>query len=260
MQHSSRYIVLFALAVCGVCSIFVAVSAVSLKERQERNKAIDVQSKVLVLAGLMSEGERLSGEEIGARFSQSIESKVVRLATGEYDETIDADRFDQRSAAADLSTSREAPPNLAKVRRTPHHAVVYHVRDESGSFKSLILPIQGQGLWSTLYGFIALAPDANGIQGITFYEHGETPGLGGEVDNPRWKSLWIGRKAFGESGEVEIEVKKGTAGKPEDDPYRVDGLSGATITSRGVTGTLKFWLGEYGFGSYLNQFRAERGI
>ena len=96
MQHSSRYIVLFALAVCGVCSIFVAVSAVSLKERQERNKAIDVQSKVLVLAGLMSEGERLSGEEIGARFSQSIESKVVRLATGEYDETIDADRFDQR--------------------------------------------------------------------------------------------------------------------------------------------------------------------
>lgn len=260
MQHSSRYIVLFALAVCGVCSIFVAVSAVSLKERQERNKALDVQSKVLILAGIISEEESLSGEEIESRFDRSIESKVVKLATGEYDETIDANKFDQRAAAADSSTSRATPPNSAKVRRTPHHAVVYHVRDESGSFKSLILPIQGQGLWSTLYGFIALGPDANGIQGITFYEHGETPGLGGEVDNPRWKSLWIGRKAFSDTGEVAIKVKKGFAGKPEDDPYQVDGLSGATITSRGVTGTLQFWLGENGFGSYLNQFRAERGI
>jgi Na+-transporting NADH:ubiquinone oxidoreductase subunit C len=260
VEHSSRYIVLFALAVCGVCSIFVAVSAVSLKDRQELNKALDVQSKVLVLAGLMAEGERLSGEEIGARFERSIEQKIVKLSTGEYDETIDVVTFDQRAAAADSDTSEAAPANLAKVRRTPHHAVVYHVKDESGEFKSLILPIQGQGLWSTLYGFIALGPDANGIQGITFYEHGETPGLGGEVDNPRWKGLWAGRKAFNEKGEVAIRVKKGRAGTPEQDPHQVDGLSGATITSRGVSGTLSFWLGDHGFGSYLDQFRAERGI
>ncbi len=259
MEHSTRYIVLFCLAVCGVCSIFVAVSAVSLKERQELNKALDIQSKVLVLAGLMAEGESLTGEEIGARFAESIEAKIVKMSTGEYDETVQQP-FDQRAASADPEMSEAAPPNDAKVRRVPHHAVVYHVKDDAGDFKSLILPIQGQGLWSTLYGFLALGPDVNGIQGITFYEHGETPGLGGEVDNPRWKSLWAGRKAFDEEGNVAIRVKKGIAGTPDADPFQVDGLSGATITSRGITGTLSFWLGDNGFGPYLEQFRAERGI
>ena len=97
-------------------------------------------------------------------------------------------------------------------------------------------------------------------RGITFYEHGETPGLGGEVDNPRWKSLWKGRKAFDDSGEVRIAVIKGQAGPPESDPYRVDGLSGATITSRGVTNLLAFWLGDAGFGEYLGHYRSERGL
>lgn len=257
MEHSSRYIVIFALLVCGVCSIFVAASAVSLKDRQERNKALDIQTKVIDLAGLPREG--LSGEEITALFEARFEPHIIDLATGEYDESVPTRGFDQRAEAANPDTSKPAPPNPAKVQRIPEHAIVYQLKDESGEVKELILPIQGKGLWSTLYGFIALGHDANTIEGITFYEHGETPGLGGEVDNPRWKALWKGRKAY-KDGEVAIQVKKGQAGTPEEDPYRVDGLSGATITSRGVTGTLTFWLGENGFGPYLDKFRAERGI
>jgi Na+-transporting NADH:ubiquinone oxidoreductase subunit C len=128
-----------------------------------------------------------------------------------------------------------------------------------GAVEMLILPIEGKGLWSTLYGFIALAPDATTIEGITFYEHGETPGLGGEIDNPSWKALWPGRRAFNDRGETAIEVIKGQAGPPAEDPYRVDGLSGATLTGRGVSHLVRFWLSEDGFGPFLDQVRESRG-
>lgn len=259
MEHSSRYIVLFAAAVCGVCSIFVAISAVALKERQEENKLLDVQSKVLVLAGLMGDDESLSGVEIKQRFADNVTPFVVDMTSGSYAEDVDASTYDQSEAAVDPDKSREAPPNLAKVRRVPTYGKIYQVEKE-GEFDALILPIEGYGLWGTLYGFISLGADARTIQGITFYQHKETPGLGGEVDSPRWKALWPGRRAFDDQWDVAIAVKKGVAGPPAEDPYRVDGLSGATITSRGVTNLLAFWLGSDGFGSYLQQFRAERGI
>jgi Na+-transporting NADH:ubiquinone oxidoreductase subunit C len=127
---------------------------------------------------------------------------------------------------------------------------------KDGELEALIVPISGQGLWSTLYGYIALAPDTNTIRGITFYQHAETPGLGGEVDNPRWKALWVGRKAFDKNGRPAITVKKGRAGPADTDPYNVDGLSGATITSRGVGNLVRFWLGDDGFGPYLKTQRA----
>ena len=108
--------------------------------------------------------------------------------------------------------------------------------------------------------YLALEPDARTIRGITFYEHGETPGLGGEVDNPRWKALWPGRLAFDDRGNPKISVKKGLAGPVDEDPYQVDGLSGATITSRGVTNLVRFWLGDDGFGPCLDKYRAEAGV
>ena len=103
--------------------------------------------------------------------------------------------------------------------RLPNKAVVYQ-RVDDGDVLAIILPVEGKGLWSTLYGFIALAPDTRTIEGITFYEHGETPGLGGEVDNPSWKALWPGRKAFDEDWEPAIEVIKGLPGRRPRIPIR----------------------------------------
>lgn len=259
MQYSARYVVLFAAAVCAVCSVFVASSAVLLKERQEANKALDLQKKVLGVAGLLAPGEKVEKEEIMRRFAKNVEPHVIDVATGAEVEGVDAASFDQGKAAKDPATSTLAPPNRAKVLRVPNNALIYHVVDD-GKLGGIILPIEGKGLWSTLYGFLALSPDGRTIQGITFYEHGETPGLGGEVDNPRWKALWEGRKAFDENWQPAIAVKKGQAGSPDVDPYNVDGLSGATITSRGVSSLLAFWLGDNGFGPYLKSYREERGI
>lgn len=259
MQHSTGYIVGFAAAICLVASLFVAGSAVGLKDRQDANKLLDLQKKVLTVSGLMTAGDDLETEEISALYQSSIRPKTIDLKTGELNADIDPSAFDQRAASLDEALSFVAPENLSKIRRLPNNALVFDVM-EKGELKAFILPIEGYGLWGTLYGYLALAPDARTVVGITFYEHGETPGLGGEVDNPRWKALWPGRLAFNERGKPVLGVKKGVAGPVAEDPYNVDGLSGATITSRGVTNLVRFWLGEDGFGPYLASYRAEAGV
>lgn len=256
-QHSNAYIIGFAAAVCLVCSVIVSTSAVALKERQERNKVLDRQKKVLTVAGLMEEDQAITADEVQTLFDENIRMRVVDLQSGEFDDSVDPLTYDQRKATKDPETSRKAPKNSAGLIRVPLKALVYE-RVVDGEIRLLILPIEGKGLWSTLYGFLALAPDTTTIKGLTFYEHGETPGLGGEVDNPQWKSLWEGRQAYNDQWEPAITVIKGSAGPPEKDPYRVDGLSGATLTARGVSALVQFWLSEDGFGPFLENFRAER--
>ena len=255
-QYSNAYVVGFATAVCLVCSIVVSTAAVALRDRQDRNKVLDRQTQVLVVAGLVDEGQKTSPEDVEQLFEDNIRIRVVDLTTGEYDDSVDAANYDQRKATKDPATSRAAPANNAGITRLPTYAVVYQ-RVEDEEVQSLILPIEGKGLWSTLYGYLALAPDTTTIEGITFYEHGETPGLGGEIDNPNWKSVWIGRQAFDENWQPAVEVIKGLAGPVAEDPYRIDGISGATLTARGVSDLVRFWLGEDGFEPYLANFRAE---
>lgn len=255
-QYSNAYIIGFATTVCLVCSIVVSTSAVALRERQNRNKVLDRQTQVLVVAGLLEEGQKVSPEDVEGLFAENIQIRVINLETGEYEDSIESFTYDQRKATKDPSRSRSAPENNAGLTRLPDNALVYQ-RVEDDAVQSLILPIEGKGLWSTLYGFIALAPDTTTIQGITFYEHGETPGLGGEVDNPNWKALWVGRQAYDDDWAPAIQVIKGAAGSVAEDPYRVDGLSGSTLTARGVTNLVQFWLGENGFDPYLEKLRAE---
>ena len=126
---------------------------------------------------------------------------------------------------------------------------------DRGELDKIILPIRGYGLWSTLYGFMALESDGNTIAGLGFYEHGETPGLGGEVDNPRWKSIWPGKLVY-QGNDVAIEVLKGAVRADSDQAqWQVDGLSGATLTTKGVDNLVKYWLGEQGFKPLLDNLR-----
>ena len=236
----------------------VSGSAVSLAELQAANAELDKRKNVLLAAALADSSERLSAEEINARFGP-IKTVVINLETGEPAPDVDPAIYDQQKAKSDPEQSREAPANRASIKRLPQYAVIYQVMGEQDEVKMIVLPIEGYGLWSTLYGFLALDADTKTVRGLTYYQHLETAGLGGEVDNPRWKALWPGRVAFDDAGKPVIEVIKGTAGPASEDPHRVDGLAGATITSRGVTNMLHFWLGENGFGPYLEKFRASRG-
>ncbi len=257
-MNSVGYIVGFAVAVCLACAVLVAAAAVGLKPIQDKNARVDRLTKVLDVAGLVADGEKLSAEDVISRFDEKIVAKAIDMKTGEYDDSVDTTTYDQRKAAKNPEMSFEAPANAARVFRLPNYGLVYQVMDGE-EVDQLILPIQGYGLWSTMYGYLALDGDGQTITGITFYEHGETPGLGGEIENPSWQAKWKGRKVYGEEGTVEVQVVKGAAGPPEQEPYEVDGLSGATITSRGVTHTLDFWLGENGFGPFLGKIREQGG-
>ena len=250
-KESLGGIVSVALALCVVCSIVVSAAAVVLKPAQEVNKTRDLKRNILMAAGLYDAG--LTIEE---QF-QRVDSRVVDISTGQYATDIDPEGFDQRAAAKDPATSvaLDSDADIAHIIRQPRYAMVYLVNDEAGDLSKVILPVHGYGLWSTLYGFVALESDGNTIAGLGFYEHKETPGLGGEVDNPRWKDLWKGKQVY-RDGAVAISVVKGSVDQGSDAAnWQVDGLSGATLTSRGVSNLVQYWLGEDGFEPYLRNLR-----
>jgi len=256
MQPSNAYTVGFAAAICVVASIFVSGSAVALKDRQDANKLLDRQKKVLLVAGLMEEGEKLSPEQIQSIYGERIVPKSIDMKTGEPVDDVDIASYDMKKFSTDPATSYEIEENVAKVKRLPEDVLVYEVTNDAGGVDQLILPISGPGLWSTLRGYVSLSTsDYNTVKGLIFYSHAETPGLGGEIDNPGWKAKWPGRKIFNDKGEVAIRVVKGAAGSVSEAPHAVDGLSGATLTSNGVTKTLQFWLGDEAFGPFLDRVK-----
>ena len=244
-------ILLVALSLCLVCSVIVSTAAVLLKPAQEANKSLDKKRNILQAAGMLEPD--VSIEEQFA----SVDTRVVDLRTGKFADDVDPERYDQRKAAKDPAQSLklESDQDVAKISRRENYAVIYLVEGDGGELDKMILPVHGYGLWSTLYGFVALEADANTVAGLGFYEHGETPGLGGEVDNPRWKALWPGKQVYKE-GTVKIGLVKGSvdpAGANAD--WEIDGLSGATLTARGVTNLVQFWLGEDGFEPFLENLR-----
>ncbi len=249
--------VIVTLAVCLVASILVAGSAVLLKPAQEANKERERLARIGEISAL------LPGVEEAIRMGDSIrlEARVVDLATGRYLRSIDPADFDQRRAAKDPGQSVAIPPkrDLAQIGRRAAFAVVYLVRDEE-RLRAVILPVHGRGFGSMLYGYLGLSGDLSTVIGLSFYEHGETPGLGALIDDPQWRSLWQGKKVWLGAGIPGIGVAEGPVepGSPEAD-YLVDGLTGATWTSRGVTNLLRFWLGEDGFGVYLRNIPNQRG-
>ncbi len=241
--------VFVAVSLCLFCSMVVSAAAVSLRPTQEANKLIDKQKNILQVAGLYEDG--INVPEAFARF----EPRVVELATGTYTDQFDAASFDDRAAVSDPELSHALSEDPAGLGRQSDYSVVYLLKDEAGDLDKVILPISGYGLWSTLYGFIALEEDGNSIFGLQFYDHAETPGLGAEVDNPRWKAMWPGKALRDEAGDLKITVAKGVP-SPDMADHHIDALAGATLTSVGVDNLVKFWMGEGGFAPYLDNLKS----
>ena len=244
--------VIVATLLCLVCSIVVSTAATLLKPQQVANKLLDKKRNILSVAGITGEGDV---DELFA----GIETRVVDMQSGEYTDAVDAATFDQRRAANDpqYRVALSKDQDLAQIGGRSKYANVYLVRDGERVSK-YILPIKGYGLWSTMYGFIALEADANTVSSITFYEHGETPGLGGEIENPRWQAGWQGKQIADVSGTPALRVIKGTVGvNTAESQHKIDGLAGATLTSNGVTNLIHFWMGQDGFGPYLKRVRGD---
>lgn len=269
--ESNKQTLIVATCLCLVCSVMVSTAAVVLRPAQQIQKLLDIQKNILKVAGIYDKTRKVDSQ------FKVVEPVLIELAgkrpriTDPSEEGINLKTYDPKKAAKKEHDSVEVnPPGaLPQIARREIYTIAYEIRKVDGNLDQVILPIYGKGLWSTLYGFIAVDADGQTIRGITFYEHGETPGLGGEVDNPVWKAVWAGKSAFAAS-DIEaasfdhlptptVKVAKGevTANTPQAE-FKVDGLSGATITSNGITAFVRYWLGPDAFGSYLQQIRSER--
>jgi len=248
-----------AVILCLVCSVVVSTVAVSLRETQQQQKEAFRQQNILTAAGLWNADEN-TAEEAEVIYKQSINAVVVDLELNAVTDRVapGSKETDAKAAARDASLHAlvtDLGPDvqdIAGIRKREHYSTIYEVRD-GDQLQTLVIPIRGYGLWSTLWGFIALdmanssaGPEGITIKGLSYYDHGETPGLGGEVENPLWKAKWPGKRVYDADWNVVAEVSKSAT-----TDYQVDALSGATITSNGVTSMLQFWLGEQGFGPYL---------
>ncbi len=258
-----------AVALCLICSFLVSGTAVLLRSRIEANKLLKKQRNVLIAAGLFDPTDN-TDRDIPGLF-ENVEPVLINLPgrdgagglladdaeAGRINQDLTVDTYDPRKAAKDPRENVAIPAELdqAGIRRRERVAVIYLVRADDGSVDKIVLPVYGKGLWSTLYGFLALDADPSGgfpVTGITFYEQAETPGLGGEVDNPKWKAQWPGKTILSDAGTPTLDVTKPGKARAEN---QVDGLSGATITSNGVEHLVNYWLGKDGFGPFLNHLK-----
>ncbi|WP_017430168.1 Na(+)-translocating NADH-quinone reductase subunit C [Vreelandella jeotgali] len=248
-NNSIKKTLIVAFALCIVCSVIVSTAAVALRPQQQLNQELDRKTNILNVANLYSEGT-----DVEKVFNNKMQARVVDMRTGEYTDEFDPDTFNHFEAASDPATGRtlSGPEDIAGLSRVENYTTVYLVGDPDDP-DQIVLPLRGQGLWGLMRGFLSVKGDGNTLQSITYYELSETPGLGAEVNNPRWQALWEGKKIYDEKGDLSpaIHLSKSASGDNE-----VDALSGATLTSNGVTNMLQFWLSPEGFGEYLARFRS----
>ncbi|MEQ4675936.1 Na(+)-translocating NADH-quinone reductase subunit C [Providencia vermicola] len=242
------FLVVFIL--CLVCSIIVAGAAVGLKPQQQEQIQLDTQRNILSVAGLST--PKMSAEDVQKVYGERIEPKLLNFKTNELSDSTGHFVLNDELRSDETSIALSPQEDIAKIRRRANSAEIYLVKDDSGKVSQIILPVYGSGLWSVMYAFIAVDVDGVTSRGITYYAHGETPGLGGEVDNPQWKAQWPGKKLFNEQGIPAIKIVRSGA---TDSPYGIDGLSGATLTSNGIQHMFDFWLGDNGFGPFLKKVR-----
>jgi Na+-transporting NADH:ubiquinone oxidoreductase subunit C len=226
-MHSNRYTMIFALAVCVSCSVLLAIAAESLKPTIQRNMKFDIQRNILSATGLLEDVPTATREEIEKLYVDRIEGNVVdgdgKIVPGKTPESLD----------------RKIDAALYPV----------YLRKDNGRITAYCLPIAGKGLWSTIYGYIALKEDATTVKGLTFYKHGETPGLGGEVEKEWFTKGFKDKTIFNSEGEfTPITVAKGKvleALSADKKLHTVDGISGATLTGNGINFFLEEDLTKY---------------
>lgn len=258
-KDSLSNVMLVAVTVCLVCSVVVSTAAVVMKPQQLLNKELDQKQNILRAAGVLPEGSDVDAQgrgidELFAEFTV----RAVDLNTGEFTDAVDVDSYDPIRAAkdADLSRDLSGEEDIATIGRREDISLVYIRRTADGDLDKVVLPVRGYGLWGTLFGYLALEGDLNTVAGLGFYSQKETPGLGGEVDNPNWKALWPGVKVFDEAGSPAIDLVKTRAPAGSDAAtHEVDALAGATLTTRGVENLVRFWTGELGFKPFLNNLK-----
>lgn len=259
-KNSNVTTIVTALVLCLVCSIAVSSVAVGLKPKQTENSTLDFNKNVLIATGKFDPAKD-TNSVVAERFS-AFEVKMVNLETGQFatDEELaqagisDINSYNVAKAARTPTLSTPLSNDIAGIGGRPKFSKAYIAKDASGQIEMLVLPFHGAGLWGQIYGLLTLDKDFNTIKGVNFYEHKETPGLGSRIADEPWRALWVDKKAHNDNGDVIMGVAKAGTAKPE----QVDGISGATLTGRGVNNMVQFWLGADGYKPFLDNLKANK--
>lgn len=256
-KSSNLSTITVALALCLVCSVLVSAVAVGLKPKQEANAKLDINKNILIAAGEANQ-DGMSAADVDAKF-KDFSVKLVNLETGKFatqeelaQAGIDVESYSTSDASKVDELSNAIDNDTAGIGRVPKFAKVYVKANADGTTESLVLPVYGAGLWGKIYGFLTLEGDANTIKGISFYSHKETPGLGALIEEDKFRGQFPGKTSYDENGNVAIAVQK--AGLAKDN--QVDGISGATLTTKGVNNFIQFWLSDKGYKTFLDNLRA----
>ena len=252
-SNSNATTLMVALVLCLVCSVLVSAVAVGLKPAQVENQLLDRNKNILVAADLFDPAKD-TNQDVEKRFAD-FEVKLVDLEKGEYateDDLSNAGITDINAYDADQASKNAAlsidlgDDDPASIGAVPKFAKIYVKNDANGDPELVVLPVRGYGLWGTIYGFLTLESDLNTIKGISWYEHKETPGLGARIEEKEQRDKWKGVNSYDEQGNVAVGMGKGEV---------IDGISGATLTSKGVNNLVQFWLGERGYKPFLDNLR-----
>lgn len=260
-KNSNAKTLITALVLCLVCSIAVSSVAVGLKPKQVDNARLDLNKNILVAAGKFDPVAD-SNSVVAERF-KDFEIKLFHLDSGKFatDEEIksagiaNVADYDVAKAARTPNLSTPLADDVAGIGGKPKFGKAYIAKDASGNIELIVLPFNGAGLWGQIYGLLTLDKDFNTIKGVNFYEHKETPGLGSRIQDEPFRAMWVDKKLYNDTGELIMGVTK--AGSPKEG--QVDGISGATLTGRGVHNMVQFWLGKDGYKPFLDNLKATNG-
>jgi len=243
-----------------VCSSLVSAAVVMLRPIQLNNQMLDRSRNIMKLTGLVEEGLTPSDEEMLEMYL-GMDVRILDIDESVFNNELDPLSFDPRRAVNDpeLGIDIPADQDRANLGRRSRYAPVYMVLVD-GELDRLILPVHGTGMWSTIYGYVALESDLNTIAAATFYEQNETPGLGDQIMRPEWQAQWVGRRIYDEVGEFRFAVNHGKV-EPGSSTwlYEVDALTGATVTADAVTGLMQYWFGPHGYRGFLEYLRSQGG-
>ncbi len=221
-MHTDFQTYRFVLLISIIAAFLLSITSTTLSDLQDFNIEVDRKKNVLKCVGMDLSG--MNSEDIVTSYNSVIQEKVISLDGNNTKLSMDDVTVLENKSTGQLNYEFHQTEYLP----------IYEFR-LNNILQAYIFPISGKGLWSTLYGYIALATDLNTVKGITFYKHKETAGLGGEVDKEWFQSNFSGKKIFNKTGELtSIKVVKGVA-SGSDLEHKVDGISGATMTCSGLT-------------------------
>jgi len=257
-NESPAKAILVVLLVALVSSSLVSAAVLILRPIQFNNQLLERSRNIMQLTGLQAEDDDLRDKEVLALF-RGMDIRILDIDAVSFDSRFDPDTFDKRSAVnnPELSVAIPSAMDLAGLGRRSRYSPIYIVWQDD-SLDRVILPIRGAGMWSILYGFLALGPDLNTIVAATFYEQAETPGLGDQITRPEWLAQWQGRQIYDEQGNLRFSVGGGgvESGLPASS-YAVDALTGATVTADAVTALVHYWLGPHGYQPFLQWLKEQ---